>query len=324
MSAPPMLTRPWANARSALSPARALRLARDGRWAMMAAMETKAPLPAAFAPPSSDEARSVVDVLIEERAVRLSRAPLWPLVKTIVYPLLGYRKAVAMADRLAPLSGREAMDWSADFLALRVAVSGLDAIPRTGPCVITANHPGGVADGIAVWRALRRRRPDMVFFANRDAIRVCEGLADIVIPVEWREGYRSRDRTRETLKQAVAAFREARCVVIFPAGRMAKWDWRKRRLTEQDWAPTAASLARKFDAPIIPLGVTQRMSLAFYALGLIHEELKHMTVFHELIAKRDARYRLTFGDPILAAALPPTDGAATTLLREESESLAWD
>ncbi len=270
-------------------------------------------------------ARHVVDQLIEERAGGLMSNPqVWRLVKAVFYPVLGYSRAVEIADTLAPMGGREALDWSSEFLAMRVDVSGMESVPESGPCVITANHPGGIADGIALHQVLRERRPDAVYFANRDAIRVCAGLADHVIPVEWREGHRSRDKTRETLKQAVAAFKDGRCVVVFPAGRMSAWDWRERRLVEQPWMPTAVGLARKFHAPVIPLGVRQRMSLMFYGLGQISEELKHMTVFHELLAKQGARYRLRFGERLPPEALPGDDAAATEALRRESERLALD
>jgi putative hemolysin len=273
-------------------------------------------------PPASVADTNIVDQLIEERAVRLRAGPAWPLIKRVFYPLLGYGRAAEVADALAGLSGREAMDWSEDFLAMTLKVSGLDHVPRTGACVITANHPGGIADGIAVWAALKQRRPDMVFLANRDAIRVCEGLHTVVIPVEWRPGSRSRDKTRETLRQAIEAFRQGRCVVIFPAGRMSRWDWRTFRLTEEAWAPTAASLARKFNAPVVPLGLKQRMSVMFYALGQIHEELKHMTVFHELLAKRGARYTMKFAPSVAADDLPDSDATASDALRSMSETLA--
>lgn len=280
-------------------------------------------------PPNADDpladARHVVDQLIEERAGGLMSNPaVWGLVKAVFYPVLGYSRAVEIADTMAPMGGREALDWSAGFLSMRVDASGLDAVPETGACVITANHPGGIADGIALHQVLRDRRPDAVYFANRDAVRVCAGLADHVIPVEWREGHRSREKTRETLKQAVAAFREGRCVVVFPAGRMSVWDWRERRLVEQPWMPTAVGLARKFSAPVIPLGVRQRMSLMFYGLGQVSEELKHMTVFHELLAKRGARYRLRFGERLSPDVLPGDDTTATEALRCESERLALD
>ncbi|MCR9129154.1 MAG: 1-acyl-sn-glycerol-3-phosphate acyltransferase [Alphaproteobacteria bacterium] len=274
--------------------------------------------------PTDPSSAHIVDQLIEERAVKLRAGPLWSLVRAIFYPLLGYGRAVEVADQLAGRPGPGAMDWSEAFLSMPVNVQGLAHVPQTGPCVITANHPGGIADGIALWSALKARRPDMVFFANRDAIRVCAGLSDLVIPVEWRAGARSRDKTRETLRQSVEAFRAGRCVVIFPAGRMARWDWRAFRLVEQDWAPTAVSLARKFAAPVIPLGMKQRMSVMFYALGQIHEELKHMTVFHELLAKRGARYRLTFAPPVAPEDLPGDDAAASEALRAMTETLARD
>jgi putative hemolysin len=271
----------------------------------------------------ADAELHIVDQLIEERALRLrANALLWPWVKRVFYPLLGYKRAAEIADTLAPLGGAEAMNWSEDFLAMRVRASGLDIVPETGPCVIVANHPGGIADGVALWSVLKQRRPDMTFFANRDAIRVCHGLADLVIPVEWRSGARSRDKTRETLRAAVEAFRAERCVVIFPAGRMAAWDWRRFRLVEQSWAPTAVSLARKFNAPVIPLGMKQRMSLMFYGLGQIHEELKHMTVFHELLAKKGALYRLNFAEAVSPAALPDDDADASEALRVMTETLA--
>ena len=48
----------------------------------------------------------IVDQLIEERAVRLSANPrLWPWVKRIFYPLLGYRRACEIADALADALG---------------------------------------------------------------------------------------------------------------------------------------------------------------------------------------------------------------------------
>lgn len=273
---------------------------------------------------SSDPSQAhVVDQLIEERAVRLSANPwLWPWIKRIFYPLLGYRRARQIADALADKSGQEAMDWAQDFLSMTTLEAGIDHVPETGPCVITANHPGGISDGIAVWQALKARRPDMVFFANRDAIRVCEGLADVVIPVEWREGHRNREKTRDTLKRAITAFQEGRCVVVFPAGRMSAWDWRSLSLQDSDWQPTAVSLARKFKAPIISLGVRQRMSLWFYGLGLIHEELRHMTVFHELLAKRGARYRLLFGAPMDPLELAGDEQTASEILRLCSQGLA--
>jgi putative hemolysin len=266
-----------------------------------------------------------VDTLIEERAQKLMSRPwLWPAVKAVFYPLLRYRPAVEVARELAPFGGIEAMDWASRFLTLTVDAADVEQVPASGPVVIVANHPGGIADGIAVWDALKARRPDLVYFANRDALRVCAGLASVVIPVEWRYEERSREKTRETLRQSIEAFKAGRCIVVFPAGRMAEWNWPRRALVERPWMPSAFSMARKFDAPIVPLGVAQRLSLAYYSLAHVNEELKNMTVFYELLAKRRARYRLRFSAPIAPGELPKDEDEATELLRRTCEELAWE
>lgn len=277
-------------------------------------------------PPSPEtEEPHVVDALIEERARKLmAKRWLWPLVKAVIYPAFGYRRAVAFADTIADMTAAETMEWSSAFLDMSYDAEGVEAVPADGPAVIVANHPGGIADGVAVWDAVKARRPDVCFFANRDALRVCPGLASIVIPVEWRTEERSRDKTRETLRLAIEAFKAGRCVVVFPAGRMSEWSWAQRALKERPWMPTAVSLARKFDAPITPLGVRQHLSLAYYALAQFNEELKNMTVFYELLVKRGAEYRLRFGETLAPDALAADEAEATQTLLETCEGLAWD
>lgn len=266
----------------------------------------------------------IVDELIEDRAPKLIHTPFWPLIKTLGYPLLGYRKAVWMADQIADMTGTECLDWTAEYLHLNVETLGLDRVPETGACVIVANHPGGIADGLALWDTIKARRPDAVFFANRDALKVCPGLEERIIPVEWREEERNRSQSRELLKRAFAEFKAGKCVVVFPSGRMAEWSWKDWRLKDKVWHPTAASLARKFKAPVIPLSVRQRMPLLYYALAQINEELKDMTIFHGLMGKKGARYRLHFGRPLDAASEPGSDVELTERLRDLCEIAPWD
>ncbi|WP_300544198.1 1-acyl-sn-glycerol-3-phosphate acyltransferase [Maricaulis sp.] len=273
--------------------------------------------------PGLDRARHIVDALIEERAPKLIGTPLWPLIRAIGYPMLGYRRAVAMADSIGALSGTDCLDWASNYLDLTVDAEGLDHVPATGACVVVANHPGGIADGLALWDALKTRRPDLVYFANADALRVCPGLEERVIPVEWRDYQRSRTQSRDLLRRAMTAFREERCLVIFPSGRMSEWSWKQWGLKERPWHPTAISLARKFDAPVIPLAVRQRMPFLYYALAQISEELKDMTVFQGLIDKRRSKYRLKYGRPMTIGKDDGTDAEVTQMFRGICERVAW-
>ncbi len=236
----------------------------------------------------------IVDTLIEERATRLMRHPaLWRLLFAGLRPLLGYRSAIEMADTIMPMSGEEVLRYLSASLTLDVRVRGARHVPRTGRAIVAPNHPTGIADGVAVFDALKERRTDITFFANRDAIRVSPGMADTIIPVEWIEAKRTHARNRETLRATIEAFRRERLVVIFPSGRLARPSW--RGLRERPWQRTAVNLARKFDAPIIPMHILARNSLLFYCFWLVHEELRDITLFRELLNKQARAYDVSIG-----------------------------
>ncbi len=237
----------------------------------------------------------IVDQLIEERATRLMRRPaLWELIKRWLSPLLLYDSACAMADTLAPMTGPGALDYMRQTLAMDVAVTGLANVPRQGVAVITPNHPAGIADGIAIYDALKHVRDDITFFANRDAIRVCPGLAEVVVPVEWRYEERTHAKTRETLRQARRAFEGGRLIVVFPSGRLARPT--PIGLWERPWQGTAFTLAKKYAAPILPARIQGHNSALYYLFWFCNQELKDMTLFRELLNKRGRSYNIDFGE----------------------------
>lgn len=217
----------------------------------------------------------IVDVLIAERAPRLTASPFWPVLRPGLYGVLGYGAAVRMADAIQPLSGAETLDYVSTLLRLKVTTTNLDRLPATGRCVVVCNHPTGIADGVAVHDAIKQRRGDAVFFANADALRVSPRLSETVIPVEWVYEKRTREKTRATLNAAKAAFEAERCVVMFPAGRLAREQ--NGLLTDPEWAPTAASLARKYGAPVVPMYVTGPYSRLFHLFDRISHELRDVT-----------------------------------------------
>lgn len=277
--------------------------------------------PASATPSTVPSRRSdahIVDVLIAERAPRLTASPLWPLVRPGLYSLLGYGQARSMADAVAPLSGQGALEYVSQLLDLKVSSLNLDRLPTTGRCIVVANHPTGIADGIAVYDAIRSRRADAIYFANADALRVSPRLGEVVIPVEWVFEKRTREKTRATLEAARAAFEAERCVVLFPAGRLARVG-KDGQLTDPDWAPTAASLARKYDAPVIPIHVTGPTSTLFHLFDRFSQELRDVTLFHELLNKRKKPFRLNVGKPIDPSRLDSDATRATFALKAFTE-----
>lgn len=253
----------------------------------------------------------IVDALIAERAPRLAASPTWPLLRPLLSGFLDYAKARRMADAIEPLPGRAALEHVSQLLRLKVSAAGLERIPRTGRLIAVCNHPTGIADGIAVYDALKAARPDLCFYANSDAHRISPGLTDVLIPVEWVVAKRTRERTRATLQLTRQALEAERCLVIFPAGRLA----RRRpdgRLSDPPWAPSAVSLACRHSAPVIPIYVAGPWSGLFHFFNRFSSELRDVTLFHELLNKRGRAFTLTVGKPIAPEALEgePADAIA--------------
>lgn len=266
----------------------------------------------------------IVDVLIAERAPRLSGGPLWPLARPLLYALLDYAKARRMADAIQPMPGRAALDYVSDMLALKVAATGLDRVPAQGRVVLVCNHPTGIADGVAVYDALKALRPDICFYANADAHRVSPRFDEVLIPVEWVEAKRTRERTRATLQLTREALEAERCLAIFPAGRLARRQ-ADGRLAESAWMSSAVSIARKYDATVLPIHVAGPWSTLFHFFHGFSGELRDITLFHELLNKRGRAFALTIGQPIPPTALDGDPTEVTERLKAHVEhGLATD
>jgi putative hemolysin len=238
----------------------------------------------------------IVDQLIEERGQTLVKHSLWPVIRPLLYKVLYYEQAVRMADDVADISGIECFEYISRLLELAVDVEGKEHLPKDGAFVLVSNHPTGIADGIAAYDMIKDVRPDLVFFANRDAVRVSQRLSEIIIPVEWRTTEKSHSKSRETLVRTSRAFSDGRAIILFPSGRIAYWS--KGRLNERPWQATGIQMAKRFNVPVLPMHMSARNSKLFYLLSHRTPELRDMTVFHELLNKKGQPFRMTIGKPI--------------------------
>jgi len=257
----------------------------------------------------------IVEQLIAERATRLmSHKRFFRAIKPALYRMLAYDAAVFLADAVSDKTGHQAFEMVTNHINPRVAPTGLHNLPEKGRCIVIANHPTGLADGIAVFQAVRDRRPDHVFLANADALRVVPKGRDIIIPVEWVMEKRSMAKTRATLSDVRKALDAEKCVIIFPSGRLAHMSW--HGLVEKPWESSAAMLARKYDAPVIPLRIEARNSLLYYFFAKVNAELRDITLFHELLNKKGQIFRMTFGEAIDPAILPKNAEESTEIIRK--------
>ncbi|WP_240768964.1 1-acyl-sn-glycerol-3-phosphate acyltransferase [Paracoccus liaowanqingii] len=266
------------------------------------------------------EMQARLDPLIAERAPWLfSGRPHHRLAKWTMMHLLRYPRTVDLGAQFRDMPPTEIFRRMSDMIVQDLQVEGLEHIPATGPALIVANHPTGIADGIFLNAVISQLRDDLFIYANHDMIRVLPQMIEMIAPVEWRPEKRSHAKTRATMDYTRDAIGAGRLGLIFPSGRLAKRHG--LTLTERPWMASAAMIARKFDLPVIPLRIRARNSLLFYFLDKMHPTLRDVTLFNEVLNKTRQPYRVTIGTPIAPGDLPRSSEDAITVLREAVLSL---
>ena len=238
----------------------------------------------------------IVDTLIAERGQRIVKNPLWPVMRPFLYTLLRYGRALKFANDIQGKSGFQSFQYMSDLLKLDVTVQNAERIPEKGGFILVSNHPTGIADGVAIFDLLKAKRPDLMIFANRDAVRVNPRFSEMIIPVEWREEYKSKLKTRETLVLTNKTVEDGKVMVLFPSGRIAYWE--NGKLNERPWKTSAVGLARKYNLPILPIHMRARNSGLFYWFAKWSTELRDMTVFYELLNKKGNHFDFSIGQMI--------------------------
>lgn len=235
----------------------------------------------------------IVDILIRERAPGLFSTPvLGFLARLVLYPLLGYREAVRIFDAMSrEASGSEAMSLMYREVPFHLHVEQQAPFPSEGAVIVIVNHPTGICDAVAMCSVFDQLRDDIIFFANRDAIRVVPVVRDMMIPVEWVADKRTHERSRETLVTSIKAVRDGRTIIIFPAGRLAG-RMPDGSLKEKDWNNTAVRLAQKYNAPIVLAHIECRNSNLFYFLSKYSTQLRDVLLFYEVLNKRGKNYKV--------------------------------
>ncbi len=261
-----------------------------------------------------------IDALILERAPWLDApSPLARGARKLLNQILHYDRTVQLAETIRDDNAAAIMRRMGQMLARRVQVTGLHNVPASGPALIVANHPTGIADGIILHHMITQRRPDAYAFANKDILRLLPQMKDMICPVEWRTEKRTHASARETMHFVRQAKEDRRLGLIFPSGRLAKR--RGIHLDERPWMSSAAMLARKFELPVVPVNLQARNSWLFYLCDLIHPTLRDITLFHETLNKDLQPYQITIGAPIDGAGLPRNADEGIALLKEATLGL---
>jgi len=149
----------------------------------------------------------------------------------------------------------------------------LSRIPAAGSLLIIANHPTGIPDGILILDQVLKIRKDVKIIANQLTYKV-DPLKPYTIPVD---PYEKSESVRQNALQIRSIFdwlEDGHCVILFPSGDVADYNFKEKYSHEQFWHPTAKKIILKHKGMVLPWAIQGKNSHLFYQLGKVHPSIK--------------------------------------------------
>ena len=250
-----------------------------------------------------------------------------PLTKPLVAFMLnfvGFRKINRLYAPSADLKNRE---FTEDMLrryntTYDINENELSCIPKEGPFMIVCNHPFGAIEGIILYDAISKLRPDFKIMANF-ILSYIPNLKDVFFSVnpfennpEWGGG------SIGGVKASMQQLSEGHGLGVFPAGEVSRYHGHSYP-EDINWSPSIARIIQKTKVPVIPVYFDGNNSRRFYFWAKIYSLLATARLVRELLNKRNKKIIMKMGKPILPSEVEQyeTPEALAAYLRERSYAL---
>lgn len=135
-----------------------------------------------------------------------------------------------------------------------------------GPLVIIANHPFGIADGIAILSIAERIGRPYRSLLNADFMRLPEVEA-LGLPIDFNETKEALATNLKTRNEARRLLKEGVTLVIFPAGGVATAENPFGKAEELPWKLFAARLIQQSGATVLPVYFEGQNSAFFHFIS---------------------------------------------------------
>jgi putative hemolysin len=253
-----------------------------------------------------------------DEPLRSLLSPVEPFVEKL-FGIARCRELFAIARRTGPGDPAGAVRRLLELLAVdyRVAAHELERVPRSGPLIVTANHPFGLLDGAILAAILTNVRSDVRIFTNSmlESFPELHGICIFVDPFGETSAVKAN---AGALRQGLAWLRRGGVLATFPAGEVAHLDFRDGTTVDPPWNMAIARLARISGSAALPVFFQGSNSMVFQLAGAVHPRLRTSSLPRELLNKAGRQIRVRIGHPIPAAELAAAPGD-----REAIESLRW-
>ena len=231
-------------------------------------------------------------------------------------------------DNWCRTPGKSETIFAAGLRLLGIKIETTGATPseelRKGPLLIIANHPFGVADGLAIGDIATRIRSDVKIMTHSLLCQPPEA-AKYLLPVDFGPSRSAKLRSAATRKAAVNWLEDGHCLVIFPAGGVAtRPKPLDSRALDLPWHPFIARLAAVAGVRVLPLFFHGENSTLFHLASHSWYPLRAALLFRETLRQTGRTMKISFGQVLHGKSLPHTLGKINVVqhLRNATFSLA--
>jgi putative hemolysin len=219
--------------------------------------------------------------------------------------------------------------WEAAMGLMRLSVDydpkKLDALPRTGPLVIVANHPFGLIDGLLIGHLANRVRRDFKVLTNSRLYPPDAEIRNYILPIDFDPTPTAQATNLESRAIARAHIKSGGCIIVFPAGGVATTpNFFARKAIDFEWRPFTARLVHDAKADVVPIFFPGQNSWMFQIASHIGITARMAYLLHEVANKIGGSFSAVIGDVL------PYDSLSTMRdprvlcrhLRDKTEALS--
>ncbi len=193
-----------------------------------------------------------------------------------------------------------------DFWKQALEIMGIDLqtppeeiarIPKTGPLIITANHPHGLVDGMVLAELIGRQRTDYKILTRSLLTGVAE-IEDFMIPVPFAHEEDALEQNLEMRRRAMRHLSDGGTIVLFPSGVVAAAETMLGEAVEAEWSPFTAKMIQRSKAKVVPIRFPGQNSRAYQMANRVSATLRQGLLLHEVRHALDRPQRPHVGHPI--------------------------
>ena len=214
----------------------------------------------------------------------------------------GRQKIEKAYSQLKALDIDDISIWDHVFPLLDISLNfnehKLHQISYPGPLVVIANHPYGVADGMALGYVLSRISPRFALVVNSVLCRE-KVLGKYFLPIDFRESKEAMWTNIQTRRSCLQYLSEGGAIGIFPSGGVSTTPkLLSKKAVDLEWKNFVLKLVKFKKAAVLPIYFDGQNSAAFQIASHIHPNIRLALLLNELRRKRKKSLDFVIGDLI--------------------------